>query len=83
MKTSMNKKTNLAYAKRYARWIATSTYRSERGPVVVEHYIEELEDVHNLIEYGPDWNSLVDLKVVLNPLRTSYPGITMEAVAKL
>jgi hypothetical protein len=83
VKTSTNKKTNLAHAKRYSRWIATSTYRSERGPVVVEHYVEEIEELHNLIEHGPDWHSLVDLKVVLNPLRTTYPDITMEAAAKL
>ena len=83
MKTSMNKRTNFADTRRHLRWIVTPTYRSEHGPVVVDHYIEELRDLGDLIEYGPNWNSLVEVKVVLNPLRSTHPGITMEAAAKL
>jgi hypothetical protein len=66
-----------------ARWIVTPTYRSEHGPVAIEHYIEELDELFDLIEDGPNWNSLVDVRVVLNPLRSTHPGITMEAGAKL
>jgi hypothetical protein len=83
MKTRMNKRTNLADTRRHARWIVTSTYRSEHGPVVVDHHIEELYDLPDLIEGGPNWNSLVEVKVVLNPLRSTHSAITMEAAAKL
>jgi hypothetical protein len=83
MKTRMNKRTNLADTRRHARWIVTPTYRSEHGPVVVDHHIEELCDLPDLIEDGPNWNSLVEVKVVLNPLRSTHPGITVEAAAKL
>jgi hypothetical protein len=69
MKMRMNKRTNLADTSRHARWIVTPTYRSERGPVVVDHHIEELCDLPDLIEDGPNWNSLVEVKVVFNPLR--------------
>jgi hypothetical protein len=65
-----------------ARWIATITYRSECGPVVLDHYIEELDQLDGLIEQGPDWNALIEVKVVLNPLRATHPGITMEAAAR-
>ena len=82
MKTRMNKRTNLAHTGRHARWIVTPTYRSEHGPIVVDHHIEELCDLPDLIEYGPNWNSLVEVKVVLNPLRSTHPGITMEAARK-
>ena len=39
MKTRMNKRTNLADTR---TGIVTPTYRSEHGPVVVDHHIEEL-----------------------------------------
>ena len=83
MKTTKNRRANLAHAIHHARWIVTPTYRSERGPVVVDHHIEELYDLPDLIEDGPNWNSLVEVTVVLNPLRSTHPGITMEAAAKL
>src|SRR3984957_9149938 len=44
---------------------------------------DPLCDLPDLIEEGPNWNSLVEVKVVLNPLRSTHPGITMEAAAKL
>jgi hypothetical protein len=50
---------------------------------VVDHYIKEPCDLHDLIEYAPDWNSLGEVRVILNPLRSTYPGITMEAAARL
>jgi hypothetical protein len=83
MKTRMNKRTNLADTGRHARWIVTPTCRSEHGPIEVDHHIEELCDLPDLIEDGPNWNSLVEVTVVLNPLRSTHPGITMEAAAKL
>jgi hypothetical protein len=63
MKTRMNKRTNLADTGRHARWIVTPTYRSEHGPIVVDHHIEELCDLPDLIEDGPNWNSLMEVKV--------------------
>ena len=41
------------------RWKVVATYRSESGPIDVQHDIQELHELHDLIELGPDWNSLV------------------------
>ena len=63
------------------RWKAVATYRTNNGPVDVEHFFEELEDLHDLIEAGPDWNTLVDIRVTL--VRTLYDGLTVEEAAEL
>jgi hypothetical protein len=35
---------------RHLRWIAVVTYRSESGPIEVDHHFEELEELSRLIE---------------------------------
>jgi hypothetical protein len=47
------------------RWTAIITYRTEAGPLAVEHDIEELAELHRIVEWGPDWNTIIDIKVVL------------------
>lgn len=63
-----------------ARWKATATYRSECGLVDVVHYIEEIEDLQDLIERGPDWNTLINIEIVLN--RTTEPGMMIKKILK-
>jgi hypothetical protein len=60
------------------RWLARVTYRGELGPIEVDHHFEELKELHDLIERGPDWNTIEDIVIRLNPRRTSYPGDTVE-----
>jgi hypothetical protein len=64
------------------RWLATATYRSERGPIEVDHAFEELEELHDLIERGPDWNTIETIIVRLNPRGASYPDDTIEAATE-
>jgi hypothetical protein len=47
------------------RWLATVTYRSNAGPVSVTYDIEELDEIQQLVERGPDWNSIIDIRIVL------------------
>lgn len=63
------------------RWKAVATYRTEAGPIDVEHAIEELEDLQWLMEAGPDWNTLIDIRITL--ARTLFPGLTIEAAEKM
>ena len=67
---------------RHFRWTATITYRSKRGDIVVDHHFEELDELQNIVERGPDWNSIVSINIVLNPKRTTHPGDTIEAAAE-
>ena len=48
------------------RWKAVLHYRTEAGSETVEHYFEEILDLHLIIEHGPDWNRLIRCTVMLN-----------------
>ena len=48
------------------RWKAVIQYRTESGSETVEHYFEEILDLHLIIEHGPDWNRLIRCTVMLN-----------------
>jgi hypothetical protein len=55
------------------RWHVVATYRAHCGPVPVDYEIEELEELQEIIEQGPDWNALIDVKITL--ARVSTVGI--------
>jgi hypothetical protein len=40
------------------RWKAVIEYEHQNGPIKIEHYFEEIADLHLIIEHGPDWNTL-------------------------
>lgn len=40
------------------RWSAVVHYRSDSGLVEVPHDIEELAELQDLVERGPDWNAI-------------------------
>lgn len=63
------------------RWKATAYYRSDSGPIDVEHDFEELFELHDLLEKGPHWSTLIRIEIVLN--RNSDPGLTLEEAEKL
>lgn len=56
---------------KHKRWIATATYRSANGPVDVDWHMEELDEVADFVERGPDWNALEKVVIVLNPMRAA------------
>lgn len=37
------------------RWIATVTYRTDSGPTEVNHAFQELDELADIIEAGPNW----------------------------
>lgn len=59
-----------------SRWHATIYYRSESGGVDVEHDFEELEDLHDIVERGPDWNAID--KIVVTLARKTDESMTLE-----
>jgi hypothetical protein len=68
---------------KHVRWIATATYRSELGSKNIVHLFEELLELQDLVERGPDWNALIRIEIILNPYRATFPGITIEESARL
>lgn len=63
-----------------ARWHATLYYKTDAGFTDVEHDIEELEELQEIVERGPDWNALDKIVIVL--ARRSY-DTTVEQSEKL
>ena len=57
---------NITTLHRNKRWKAVLEYRTDDGSKSVEHYFEEISDLHLIIEHGPDWNSLIRCTVTLN-----------------
>jgi hypothetical protein len=57
---------NIVTLDRGKRWKAVIEYRTEEGSKSIEHYFEEISDLHLIIEHGPDWNLLIRCIVTLN-----------------
>lgn len=48
------------------RWRAVIEYTHQNGPIVIEHFFEEISDLHSIVEHGPDWNTMARCTVTLN-----------------
>jgi hypothetical protein len=46
------------------RWMAEITYRDGTEPQVVA--FEEIADLHDIVERGPNWNAIEQIVVTLN-----------------
>jgi len=66
---------------RFVRWIATVFYRTELGLIDVDHDIVELDELADLIECGPDWNTIDRVEIVRADGRED--GLTVEKAAGL
>lgn len=40
------------------RWTAIINYRTNSGTVDVTHDLEELSDLHDVVERGPHWDTI-------------------------
>lgn len=65
------------------RWRAVVEYRTDNGDVDVEHFFEEMEELHGLIEAGPDWHCIVKCTVTLNREVSWAKNLTVEQAEKL
>jgi hypothetical protein len=46
------------------RWKATIQYRHDNGPTTATHSLQELDELGPIIETGPHWDAIVDIKIV-------------------
>lgn len=49
---------------KFVRWIATVHYRMESGLVDVAHDMEELDELQDLVERGPHWDTIDRIEIV-------------------
>jgi hypothetical protein len=53
--------------------MAEITYNNGRAPVIAQ--FEELSDLHNIVQRGPDWNEIEQIVITLNrPSVWPQPG---------
>lgn len=65
-----------------ARWAAVLRYRSEAVTVVMAFRIEEIGDLHEIVENGPHWDTVISIEITrIN--HNENPTLTIEAAAKL
>jgi hypothetical protein len=64
------------------RWLATVTYRTDSGPTEVDHAFQELGELADIIEAGPNWFAIVKIEILLQD-KTLLPGLTVEGAEKL
>ncbi|PCI53499.1 MAG: hypothetical protein COB36_12250 [Alphaproteobacteria bacterium] len=65
------------------RWVATVNYRHDLGPVDVEYFIEELDEISEIIEGGPHWDCVIDISIKFNRHAGDMPSLTVEESLKL
>jgi hypothetical protein len=47
------------------RWHAIVGYRTDNGVMDVHHDIDELGEIEQLVERGPDWNTITEIVIAL------------------
>lgn len=57
------------------RWKVEITYRRMLKNVFATHLIEELSELEEIVERGPDWNAIVNISIQVN--RATDPGLTI------
>jgi hypothetical protein len=64
------------------RWRATINYRTANGIVDIEHDLEELQDLQELVERGPHWDTIALIRIDRINHNTSNT-LTVEQAEKL
>ncbi len=63
------------------RWKVILEHRTDFGPVETEFEIEELDELPELFERGPDWRTMIRCTVTL--ARNTESNLTVEQAAGL
>lgn len=61
-------------------WLATVYYRSAAGTTEVLHVLEEIEDLHDVVERGPSFYAIEKIEIVPHP-DTDRMATTLEKAA--
>jgi hypothetical protein len=64
------------------RWHATVYYRTDSGTVEVEHDLQELYELHDLVEHGPHWDTIERI-VVIRVCHVDAEDLTVEQAKEL
>ena len=57
------------------RWGVIILYRTSGEPLAEHHSVEEISEIQEIVERGPDWNAIMNISVQL--ARVTDPGLTI------
>lgn len=66
---------------RIVRWVADVIYKSDSGLVDVRHDLEELDELQDLVERGPHWDTID--RIVIERSDKNYSDLTIEQAVQL
>jgi hypothetical protein len=66
----------------HPRWKASVYYRMDAGIIDIVHDLEEIGDLHELIEGGPHWDTIDRIEIVRVNHCTAQ-DLTVEAATKI
>lgn len=64
------------------RWIADIVYNTENGPLVVTHDVDEIDELQNVVERGPSFETIEHV-IVRYARNIERDKLTVEEAAKL
>lgn len=64
------------------RWRATVFYRSDNGAVDVQHDLEELSEIDEIVERGPHWDT-IERVVIERVNHIESEALTVEQAEQL
>ena len=64
----------------WTRWTATVIYRSDAGPLEVKHDIEELYELHPLIELGPSFHAIERIVSLMREFNAHAVAVARQSV---
>lgn len=53
----------MSVGKNLPRWQVRITYRTKKGPLDIDHDVEEISEVHDLVEHGPHWDTIIGVYI--------------------
>lgn len=63
------------------RWKCVIMYRADSGPIDVTHDVDELYEIHDLVERGPHWDAIEKIEITL--AARNYENLTIEQAEEL
>jgi hypothetical protein len=66
---------------RLIRWLAVIKYRTDNGSLDVEHLLSELFELHDVVEHGPHWDTVIEIKITRHEL--SDGPLTVEEAQEI
>lgn len=64
------------------RWKVAIVYKSEHGLIDNEHLLEEISELDALVERGPHWDTIEEIKITRAGSRC-FDHLTVEGAEKL